>query len=195
MKKVIISLLILLFSMSAYAADGPIDQGSMIIEGGGYLQVSGGDRYKIGEDNQLTMLFMPSIGYFVVPGLMIGAQFQLEIFSAGDYSATTIGFGPTLAYFFNMDSDSKKIKGALYPYMKAFFLYSQYSWDYPYGDGTNKLLTIGGQSGFMYMISKSVAADLNVLFKIDTFDDEGDSITESGTVFQIGFGFTAFVWN
>jgi hypothetical protein len=200
MKKVFVSLLVLMFAASSFAAVSPIDKGSMILGGNVYFQSLGGDYYKGGgEDGATVLAFMPSVGYFVAPSIMIGAVIDFEKASQGDVSATEFGFGPMVGYFFNMDAARTEVKGAMYPYLKAFFMYGKSSYD----DGDDeteeidlKKTTFGGMGGVMFMLSNAVAADISVKFENESYKYDVDGAESvSGTVITFGLGFTAFMWN
>jgi len=202
MKKVFVSLVVLMFAVSAFAVEGPIDKGSMVLEGNVFFQSQGGDFYKLasetGEDGQTVIGFMPSIGYFVAPSIMVGALIDFTKQSQGDESLTQYGFGPMVGYFFNMDPERTEVKGAIYPYLKAFFTYGKMTSD-DGDDATDEtdvsVTSFGGMGGIMFMLSNAVAADIGVRFENESYKADGDDESISGTVITFGLGFTAFIWN
>ena len=199
MKKVFVSLVVLMFAMSAYATDGPIDKGSMILEGDVYFLSAGGDFYKDSLDNSETVIgFMPSVGYFISPSIMVGGVLDFQKWSQGDESQTMYSFGPMLGYFFNMDPERTEVKGAMYPYLKAFFTYGKMSYD-DGDDATEETdisrTTFGGKGGVMYMLSNAVAVDLGVKFQNESYKADGADESISGTVITFGAGISAFFWN
>jgi len=196
MKKVFVSLVVLMFAASAFAATSPIDKGSMILEGNVYFQSASGDLYKNeAGDAQTVMAFMPSVGYFVAPSIMVGATVEFAQNKQGDNKLTTIGIGPMVGYYFNMDAARTEVKGAIYPYIKAFFMYNSEKHDNGTTDYTNKVTTFGGQGGIVYMLSNAVAADISVKFESDSYKPDGADKSTTGTIITFGAGFTAFMWN
>ncbi|MFH2048595.1 MAG: outer membrane beta-barrel protein [bacterium] len=215
MKKVFVSLLVLMFAASAFAATSPIDKGSMILEGDIYFQTKGGDLYKDVDENgvvtenetesQTVMVFSPTIGYFVAPSIMVGVMVNFETSKIADanyeYKETKMGFGPMVGYYFNMDKERTDVKGAMYPYIKAFFLYSSCKQDYNGTEFTDKIMSFGGMGGVVFMLSNAVAVDFGVMFRSDKqslddawFEDEDIPEDLSGTVIQVGAGISAFIY-
>ena len=107
-----------------------------------------------------------------------------------------------VGYYFNMDAARTEVKGAIYPFIKAFFMYNSFKTDYGTDDWTEKVMSFGGEGGIVYMLSNAVAVDLGIMFRNDSWKDDDKNIPEgetndsvSGTVIQFGVGFTAFMWN
>ncbi|MBN2227012.1 MAG: outer membrane beta-barrel protein [candidate division Zixibacteria bacterium] len=201
MKKLLLLSIMFVFAASAFAAENPIDKGSMIVGGTAMYASLGGDMYEVGEDGSIsTITLTPSIGYFVSPGLLIGADFTYTSISGGDddeIDYSVFGIGPTVAYFFNMDPTRVEVKGATYPYIKGFFMYGSLS----AGDdeeedisGDITVTSFGGRGGIMMMLSNAVALDIGVQYNKDSYEPDGAEESTDGTRLQIGAGITAFVW-
>jgi len=195
MRRVLLTgIVILAFAFSASAQESPIDKGSMIIGGTVYFASASGDLYKDAEDNsQTTMSINPEFGYFIMPSLMIGMNFEYSKWSWGDDVGTTwLGFGPMVGYYFNMDASRTEVKGALYPYIKGFFLYE--TEEDEGADDKGKTTTIGGMAGVNYMLSDAVALDFGVQFASDSYKYGDADESTSGTRLWVGAGISAFVY-
>jgi len=186
---------ILLLAGAVMAAETPIDKGSMIVDGSVYFMSQGGDYYKDTADNSITVIgIMPSLGYFVAPSIMIGGEIQFQNQSQGDYKWTIFAVGPTVGYYFNMDPTRAEVKGAIYPYVKGFFLYGQNKFDDGTSDYTIDVMTFGGRGGAIFMLSNAIGVDANVLFKSESYKPDGADDSITGTSFGVGAGITAFLW-
>ncbi len=192
MKKLFLLSIMFVFAATAFAAESPIDKGSMIV-GGTLMYASLGDDLYESDDESMTLITVtPSVGYFVSPGLLIGADFTFSSISAGDdgidYSAFAIG--PCVGYYFNMDPTRVEAKGAMYPYIKGFFLYGSVSED----DEDATMTSFGGRGGIIMMLSNAVALDMGIQYNKDSFEPDGADESISGSRLQIGGGITAFLW-
>lgn len=187
MKRVGFSLAIVLLLAGAIgAAENPIDKGSMILGGSVYFMTQSGDLYEYGGDALTTIALTPSLGYFVAPSIMVGGEVSLLSQSQGDESLTSWAIGPMVGYYFNIDKARTEVKGAIYPYVKGFFLYGQIS-----NDESITQMSFGGQGGVVFMLSTAVGVDGGVRFQSDKLSN-GDSI--SGTTLWVGAGITAFLF-
>jgi len=149
--------MLLLFG-AVMAADGPVDKGSMVLGGTLFFQNQSGDLYESGGEALTTIRLMPSVGYFVAPNIMIGGQVDFSSLSQGGSSYTFWTAGPVVGYYFNLDQTRTEIKGAIYPYLRAFFMYGQESNSY---DATGMMF--GGQGGAVFMLSNAVGVDANLM--------------------------------
>lgn len=196
MKRFLLTAVLVLFAFSAMAAESPIDKGSMIVGGTVYFQTQSGDLYKVGDEKPTTIAFMPEFGYFIAPSIMIGATVDFENYKIGDYKDTYFAFGPMVGYFFNMNP--AQVKGAVYPYVKGFFMMG--SEKIVVGGGTPDTkysgTQFGGKAGINYMLADHVALDLGLMFTSDKMKQKEPVETESvsGTTIQIGAGIQAFVF-
>jgi len=80
-----------------------------LLSGAVSFSSQGGDLYAGGEDEDrlTTLAIIPSLFYFVAPGLGIGGDLSYNRQSQGNQSLTIWGAGPKLGYF--MDSGSNTI--------------------------------------------------------------------------------------
>jgi len=192
-KGLLTTLLILVFATGAFAADGPVDKGSMILGGTVYFQSASGDLYKnMNDDSQTMIALAPEFGYFIAPSIMIGMNFEYSKWSWGDdVGVTTLDFGPMVGYYFNMDPNRAEVKGALYPYIKGFF--NMCSEETEGVDDKDKTTSFGGKGGINYMLSDAVALDFGIQFQSDSWK-VGDGESTSGTIMWFGAGISAFIY-
>lgn len=195
---------VLLLCGMAMAADSPVDKGSLYLNGMAFFQSQSGDLYENGDGDALvsygvgdaSLGFLqsfevsPTVGYFVSPGVFLGAQAAFVGYSQGDNDLTGFALGPTIGYFFDTDPARTEIKGAVYPYIRGFFTWGQLSED----SYDLTILQYGGRGGLLYMLSSAVAADANVRFQGDSWKPEGASESTTGTTLAIGVGITAFIY-
>jgi len=185
----------LLFAGAIMAAETPIDKGSMIVDGSVYFISQGGDAYKDTADNSVAVIgIMPSVGYFVAPSIMVGGSIFFESWSQGDYKETMFGVGPMVGYYFNLDATRTEVKGAIYPYVKGFFLYGQEKYDDGTNDFTIDVMVFGGQGGGIFMLSDAVGLNASVKFQSESYKPDGADESISGTTIEVGAGITAFLW-
>ncbi|PKK84537.1 MAG: hypothetical protein CVT49_02895 [candidate division Zixibacteria bacterium HGW-Zixibacteria-1] len=186
----VLGLMAALFAVTAAAQETPIDKGSMILGGTVTFQSYSGDLYNNQNgDGEKIFAFMPSFGYFIAPGVVIGADLIYHSDSQGDWSGSIFGIGPMVGYYFNTNKERTEIKGSMYPYVKGTFQYLKSGGDYV--DETNT--AFGGSVGINYMLSNAVAVDFGINVMSATEDLEGyDSL--SGTVITIGAGMQAFIF-
>ncbi len=184
MKKLLITTIILLMAVGSYAADYATDEGSMMLGGVIGFSAASGDLYI---DDQSTIIFMPSISYFIIPGLAIGPILNIISESEGDSSLTTLGLGLKGAYYIG-DQDS-----SVYPYLGIAFTYNSISMD----DGTNETkmtgISIMPAGGIAIMLCDKISLNVELGYSIDSRGaDEGDSV--SGGVFQLLMGVSGYIF-
>jgi len=204
-KATFVCALVLLFCGTALATDSPIDKGSFYLDGTAYFQSQSGDLFEVGGDAvtsygfgngslniALSYELLPTVGYFVSPGVFVGGQFSFIGYSIGNTDATLFAIGPTIGYYFNANSARTEVKGTLYPYIRGFVNFGSLSEDL-FGEQIN-VWQYGGKGGFLYMMSGAVALDGSVRFQGDSW--KSDSATESitGTTIAVGFGVSAFIY-
>jgi len=195
MRGLLTTLVILVFAVGAFAADSPIDKGSMMVGGSLYYMNQGGDAYEIGGEAQSTFMLEPSFGYFIAPSIMIGANIEMMSYSVGDHKDNDFYFGPMVGYFFNVGQTRTEAKGGMYPYVIGFFMMGSSKTEN--GETYKENLTaFGGKAGINYMLTNSVALDIKIQFSSDSWKqkepEEFDAI--SGTTMMIGAGISAFVF-
>jgi hypothetical protein len=156
------------------------DKGAILISGMASFSSQGGDLFEDIEENRLTTIaIVPSVFYFVIPGLGIGADASYNRQSQGDNALYTLGIGPKVGYF--LDSGSAAI---------------------PYVAGGGGFTTIGNgdsESGYYFKVGGGVllrkdhlAVAFEAGYMYTSFDIEGESF--SGNAITVGVGFAGFLF-
>lgn len=168
------------------AAEGPIDQGSILIGGGLGFDYTMGDLYEnVNGDAAMNINLTPEFGYFVMPSLMVGADLVVEFFSQGDASQTTWGIGPMVGYYLDLG-------GNTYPYGKLAFRYRMTTDD----NYSVTSMEIPVSVGALFMVAKNVGIDVYLNYSFDTMDMEKpvDMDSQSGSDIGINVGISAFIY-
>jgi|GEM_PF-586489 len=213
MKRIFIIAAVLLLATTLTAADNPTDKGSIILHGNASFSSISGDILNIAaeeaEDSSLieesitVINIVPSLGFFIAPNIMVGGDLEFIKTSYGGLSGSSFGFGPTVGYYFNMDDTRIDAKGAIYPYVKGFFIWTTTALEREGEDGKIKFstTTFGGQAGLVLMLSNYVGADFSVRYSSDKysldefFDEDVDDVeSQDGKTLTIGVGITAFIY-
>lgn len=185
------------------AAEGPIEKGSLLLDGSLYFQSQSGELFVGSDDESVTTFAIgsvdmsvisldisPTIGYFIANGVCIGAQFGFQSFSFGDDDKVSIfAIGPSVGYYVRINPASEDSKGAAYVYGRGFFSFGSVKDE---DDSGPDITQYGGNLGLIYMVSSAVGADVSVKFQQDSWKDEGDTAT--GTTVRFGVGLTAFIF-
>lgn len=201
MKKAIIILaMALLVAATVSSAEGPVDKGSMIVGGEVSFSSQGGDAYENDDGDGVTNIgFSPFLAFFVAPSIAVGGEILYEKSSQGDYSQSTFGVGPTVAYFFNLDATRTEVKGTVYPYVQAFFKYAKYT-SGPGYDFKRTVTYFGGKGGIMYMLTEHWAVNTNLYYQSENYKQtepevpEGEDDSVSGNTLGFNVGVTAFLF-
>ena len=172
---------ILLLSATVLGANSPVSKGSWKIGGSAGFSSTGGDSYG---SRVSVFSLMPSAGKFISDRLLVGAAFQFTTASSGGYSSTAWGLGPSIAYYFKTEHETKRIKGSLYPFVGGSFMIAGVS----AGGESSTGVQFGFDGGIEYMVTRSTALDVVVSFAI------GSAGGASNNVFGIGAGFSFFLW-
>ncbi|MBI5267362.1 MAG: hypothetical protein HY851_09040 [candidate division Zixibacteria bacterium] len=182
---ILTTVILLVLAATGTAANSPIDKGSVILGGSVSFSSMGGDLYKVGNSSTTLVQLTPSIGYFVSPGLELGAEIAYTSISVGGVSASSFTFGPEVGYYFKSGARTE-VKGSIYPYLKGFMLF--------YSSEGDKMTTFGGKGGMNFMLSNAVALDAGVKFQSDSYKPDGATTSTSGTILWVGAGITAFIF-
>ena len=167
------------------AQDYATDRGSFILGGSASFTSQGGDLYEnLDGDRVTTLTVNPYLLYFISPGFGIGGEVILSRTTQGDDDATSVGVGPTLAYYFG-DAES-----TIRPFVQAGASYVSLSGDFLDASGWG----IGGGGGLAFMLSETVALTLEGVYEIqnisvDEFDEDVD-----GDEFRLEAGIAAFLF-
>ena len=180
-------------AVKTIAPENPVDKGSTIFGGSVFFSSMSGDIYENSDSDSQTMFGLaPSIGYFVSPCIMIGGEIEYSKRSHGDDFVSLLAIGPTVGYYFNTIPSRAEVKGAMYPYVKSFFLYGKADMD---GDDNGvSVATLGGQGGAIFMLSETAGLDISARFSNMSAKGEwAGAESVSVTVFWVGAGITAFI--
>lgn len=185
LKHLSVAVAVLVLAFPAYAQEYAIDQGSFILDGTVSFSSDGGDLYENLEgDRSNTVLLNPSALYFVAPGVAIGGELLVEYASQGEFSATAIGVGPEIAYFFG-EADS-----SVYPFLAASVSYVSLSSDFFDASG----IGFGLNAGAAFMLTRSVAISGSVGYDLQNLSVDQADETFSGNTFRLQLGVAAFLF-
>jgi len=122
---------------------------------------------------------------------MLGGQFNLEHASQSGESATLFGVGPIIGYYLNPDPD--RIKGSIYPYIRAQLAYSTISSGNDYDIST---VEVGGGVGMLFMMSGTIGFDFGIRFSYinESYNTDWYDDSESGYNILVGGGIAAFIY-
>ena len=152
-----------LMLMACMATAGPTNKGSMTLGGTVGFQSMGGDWYKGGSEDAVTVLtFAPNFGYFVADNIVIGLNLAMLNLSQGDYKTSTFNVGPMVGYYFGSAPEGDA-KGTMLPYIKASFGILSTKWEEPgEPDYKEKGTSFGARVGADYFLANSVALDFGI---------------------------------
>jgi hypothetical protein len=176
-------LLTLALALPASAQEYAIDLG-----GSASFTTQGGDLYEDQDGGRRTTLLVnPTALYFVAPGFAIGGEAFISRRGQGGGSTTSLGIGPSIAYFIGGPDSSA------YPFFSAsgFISSTEFS-------GVSQT-GLGGQfsGGVAIKLSRSVALTGSTFLLIESVDfsnEFGDSASISGNTFGFELGVTAFIF-
>lgn len=98
-------------------------RGSVLIGGSVSFLSQGGDFYEIFDNDRLnTILVQPTILYFIIPNLSLGASIGYRLQAQGDFDLETFSLGPRIGYFIGTNS-------GLLPFFIGGVNYNSYSYD------------------------------------------------------------------
>ncbi len=184
-KVFVLALAVLIFGLNqTIGQSAATSQGSHLISGMFSFTSQGGDLYNNFDDKpQNTIIFTPSYYNFVIDQLGVGGDFSLNRVSQGDFSFTTIGVGPKLAYFFDSGGNGIPFIGGGFNYISI-------------GDGDN---TEGGFStkiGGGIMVRKGhLGVSLEVGWLRESYKPDGATDRINGSTIFFGAGLVGFLFN
>lgn len=214
MKKLVLILCITAaFAVAASAADGPVDRGSLVLDGSVHFAAQSGELHESPDGgNYWSFGVSPSVGYFIAPGLLVGLEAGFFRSSSGDYSDFT-GYhvGPFIGYYFNAGSGRTKVRGAIYPFVIGSFGYQRTvnNYQYTYWDLWGEVVEnvewtleetqFGGEAGAIFMVSNAVGVKVSGLVTSESVTTRNDLYVESedsnkGVTFMLGAGITYFIY-
>ncbi len=176
--------LVLTVAPSAFAQTYAIDKGSYLLGGTVSFTSTGGDTL-FDEDERLTEFSInPDLAYFVIPGLALGANVSYSRISERNFSFTTIGIGPSIAYYFGGPANKA------YPFVAGSVLYASSDGDIS-GFGSE---LAGGVS---YMIARNVGLTGEAFYRLSRLSGDvfpGVERDFDSNTFGLRGGVTAFIF-
>ncbi len=186
MKKVLITIIFLVTSVSlSFAQKYATDEGSILISGMvSYVSQSGNPYESPNGEGTSTRILTPTINYFIIPNLTVGAALSYQSQSTGDFNMSIIGVGPTLSYFFG--GPKKKAM----PYLGVGFRYNSFSIPNVNNlTGTSIIIT----GGIVRIVGKHLGIVIEANYYIDSFS-RGDADAGSGNKIALAIGLTGFLF-
>lgn len=188
-------LLAALLPLAASAQEYPSDRGSWIVAGSASLISQGSD---FDEDGRTTSASLrPSVKYFVLPGLALGAEVILSHLRDERFKATAVGAGPALAYYFG-GADRRLLpfvatRGTLTSSHSRFEpLQGPFGDTAPVVTRTSTSLSFDASAGGVLMIARNVGLTGEVFYTL--FDSDVDEEDDRSNIFGLRFGVAAFVF-
>ncbi len=174
--------LVLSCAPSAVAAQSyATDQGSVILGGSGSWMSRGGDANEnMGGDRVNTLTLNPYVLYFMSPGLGIGGDLVLSRTAQGDSHATTVGVGPTVAYYFGGPDASTR------PFVEGNASYRSSTADFGGGSDTATGYGFGAGVGAAFMLSPTVALTVEGVYQWERLSFNDVDIDGNGIGIQLG---------
>ncbi len=187
-KVFLIAMLILLMGFSfaqGQARSEATDEGAKIVSGVISFSSQGGDLYTGFDDDDdrlTTIAVVPSLFYFIAPGVGMGGDLAYNRASRGDDSYTVWGAGPKIGYF--IDTGGNTI---------------------PFVSGGVNYLSVAdehdSENGFRFKFAGGVlirkghfAVAIEAGYILDRFKFEGASKSTTGNTIVIGAGFAGFLY-
>jgi len=189
MKRIIfiITALILLAGLNpaqSQAGGKATSGGSKLISGALSFTSQGGDLYGGYSNERLNVVsIMPSLFYFVSPGLAVGADLSYDLRYRGSSSYTTLGVGPKIGYFGETGSN-------LIPFVAGGVGFLTTGSDL--GDTNGYRIKFGGG----VIIHKGrLGASFEVSYLLDSYSYEGSSESITGNTIIFGVGLVGFIFD
>jgi hypothetical protein len=173
--------------MKNTSVSSPTNKGSVWIFGdlkftskGGEINESGGKRY-------VTIDLAPTIAYFIVPGLALGMNVQINIASQGDNSNTMWGLAPALIYVIGGDEPKNHIKGSTYPYLVAAGLFGSETFKRGTYSTSSSISGFSFGGGICQMLTESFGFNMRITYNYYSISPEsGSSGTGNDIDMEIG---------
>lgn len=189
MKKLTIIALFLILPAFLFAQEYAVDKGSMLVGGSaGFMSLSG-DLYEDADEEGSTQFWVsPSVLYFIMPGLGVGADLNFSKYSQGDYSETEMGIGPTVAYFIG-DANS-----SMYPFVSATYLFGTETDKYDSQEMKHTETSIMFRGGVMFMVAKTTGIGIAGFYDMDSRKHEDADEATKGNAFGVSVHIASFIF-
>jgi len=177
---------------SAYAQSYAMDRGAWTV--GGTASVAHFNL--LGSENGSTAISLfPSVGYFVLPGVVVAATLQYVHSTGNGYSSASTGFGagPRLAYYFGKGS------ATFHPYVAAAALVGSDSPGFTGSNGSNGSngwWSWRGAGGIAFLLARNVAVTGEAFYGQIHYDlpDVIPSSSRTTDSFGLSFGLSLFLY-
>jgi len=165
-----------------------VDKGSINLGGVIGLTIQGGDLYENQNGDKRTIIDVnPSLLYFIMPNLAVGAELVYSSTSQGDAKETAMGIGPKVAYFVGNENSKA------YPYLGFAFGYG--TWKQEGGmefEGTMMRLT--PVAGAVFMVSKNVGINIEAFYQMDSSKLKDADESTKGNQMGVRIGVAGFIY-
>lgn len=162
---------------AAQAQSHATDRGSMLLGGSAGFSSHGYRVEGVEEQERATVLhFMPSVQYFVLPGLALGGDVNVTRYSNRDGSSAQYGVGPAVSYYFGGPEKS------VLPFLSGSLLYLRSS------ANDDSQTGYSASAGAVFLFNRSVGLRGSLYYNGWSMED-----VRSNT-YGVGIGFTAFAF-
>jgi hypothetical protein len=188
----VVPLSLCILQSTARAQSFAVDRGVWQIGGSASFSSSGGDS----GERTTALSLAPRLGFFVFPGLALGAMLPLHYVSESLGHSTGYGVGPELTYYFGRGSRR------LYPYVgvSALLQWTTQKYSYP-DDPTTRTSTFRGQvyeanAGAAALLARNVAVTGEAFYedRHDRYSSTGSTSRVARDSYGVRFGVTVFVY-
>jgi hypothetical protein len=182
MARSLLALAALVLLATAASAQGyPTDKGSILLDGAISFTSQG---FEDVDERATNINVNPSLGYFIMPGLAIGAEVLLDKTSFDELSSTSLGVGPFVAYFFGGPASRT------YPFISAGVNYVSNSTE---GVDTSGL---GAEvaAGAAFMVARNAALTASAFAQFSSFSAVGSDESFGSNTFGVRGGVAVFIF-
>ena len=187
MKKSLFSLLFLFAWVTSFAQT---DKGSWLLGGTATIGTSS---YSFSGSSTTTttgITLQPTVGYFIINNLVIGAGVPLSYSSETNTSSSTIGLVPFGRYFF-LEGNVKPFVQAQVGYTSTNITTNVSGRDVSY---TSSGSTFGVGGGLAIFLTKSASLDLNLYYSSTTKNaPSNNAVTGTASNFGLQVGFLVYL--
>lgn len=183
MTNILIAVSVFLFVPVAvlHAQTSALDRGSINIAGDAAFTSSGSASN--GDDDRTTQLIIrPTAQYFVIPGLALGGEVVVAHTSRDNNSSTSIGAGPSVAYYFGRGERT------VHPFVSASLTVLRTSFENDFTDQSTSATAYRGSGGILLMLSRSVGITGELFYQGQNSEDFDRN------TYGLAFGVSAFVF-
>lgn len=158
------------------AQPAALSGGSVLLSGQASFDV---ERTSDSDESVTTFLLLPSVQYFVSPGLAVGGALQLAHFSFGGDSSTSYGIGPAISYYFVQGRD-------LHPFVRLSGQIARSTSD----EASDTDVGVRGAAGVLFLLTESVGVDTALYYDRVEYGGDDYHVTNVG----VAVGVSAFVF-